>query len=558
MTQCPNCGGGVRFDAATQFVVCDYCSSQFDPYDQNFGNMAEAQEDMEITVFTCRNCGGEIASTQDTAAAFCSYCGSSTILEGRLSKEKKPEMIIPFKLTKEGCKDAFSSRLKRAIFAPTSYKKTAKADGFRGIYMPYWVYDMTQKGRMLVKSSSSHRSGDYIITDHYDLTGYIDNEYAGVSYDASSSFADDISEQIAPFNVKDIKYFTPSFLAGFYADIADVGPEVYKDTAVDLAKESTYNYLRKSSPMAGNSFEDSKDTVKKRIKTDVNAKHSAMFPVWFMSYRTKDRVAYATVNGQTGRVSADIPVSVPKYFAFSLALAAVLFGIFQLFLTLTPDFLMVSIAIVALVGAFMYNSEMKKILAKENYEDDLGMQDLFERRKKARVEAQDGASFDGVGSETYVLTQNDIKKNEQKAKKKEGKVIETLGGIAMVVFIMLFTFADDVFSVFSGINADKICGFVGLITFVISIFLTVSSQKKVSQMKAGKKLTGTLWTAIALFIITVVSFLDPPEDYIYYVCSMVAMAGVVVSIIDMMSSYNYIAMRPLPQFDTHTGGDDRA
>ena len=84
------------------------------------------------------------------------------------------------------------------------------------------------------------------------------------------------------------------------------------------------------------------------------------------------------------------------------------------------------------------------------------------------------------------------------------------------------------------------------------------AQKKVTQMKAGKKITGTLWTAIALLIITVVSFLDPPEDYIYYLCSMAAMAGVVVSTIDLMSSYNYIAMRPLPQFDTHKGGDDRA
>ncbi len=512
---------------------------------------------MEITVFTCRNCGGEIASTQETAAAFCSYCGSSTLLEGRLTHEKKPEMIIPFKLTKEACKEAFSDRLKRAYFAPTAYKKTAKADGFRGIYMPYWVYDMTQTGRMLVKSSSSHRRGDYIITDHYDLTGYMDNEYAGVSYDASSSFADDISEHIAPFNVKDIKYFTPSYLAGFYADIADVGADVYKDTAVDLAKESTYNYLRKNSPMAGESFEDDKETVKKRIKTKVEAKHSAMFPVWFMSYRTKDRVAYATVNGQTGRVAADMPVSVPKYLAFSLVLAVILFGIFQLFLTLTPDILMVSIAVVALIGAIVYNSEMKKILAKENYEDDLGMQDLFERKKKARAEAQEGASFDGAENGTYVLTENDIKKNDQKAKKKSGSG-GAIGGTVIVVFIIAFTFMDDIIGAASVVNADRICGIAGLISFIICAFLTASSQKKVTQMKAGKKITGTLWTAIALLIITVVSFLDPPEDYIYYLCSMAAMAGVVVSTIDLMSSYNYIAMRPLPQFDTHKGGDDRA
>ena len=32
MVQCPNCGGILKFDIASQQMKCDSCSSQFDPY----------------------------------------------------------------------------------------------------------------------------------------------------------------------------------------------------------------------------------------------------------------------------------------------------------------------------------------------------------------------------------------------------------------------------------------------------------------------------------------------------------------------------------------------
>ena len=77
-------------------------------------------------------------------------------------------------------------------------------------------------------------------------------------------------------------------------------------------------------------------------------------------------------------------------------------------------------------------------------------------------------------------------------------------------------------------------------------------------MKGKKGLPKSLWTCIGLLIITAVSFWDPPQDAIYYGAAILAIICVIVNIIDLMASYNYIAMRPLPQFETHTGGDDRA
>ena len=569
MVQCPNCGGLLKFDIASQKMKCDSCSSLFGPYAFD-AQGAEETTEYEVTVFKCPQCGGEITSTDETAAGFCSYCGASNVLESRLSKEKKPELIIPFKKTKQDCTAAFEHFIKKAIFAPKAYREAGRADSFRGIYMPYWLYDMSQRGDINIPTSTSHRSGDYIITDHYMMRGKLDTYYNGVSYDASSTFADDISSDIAPYSVKDITQFSPSFLSGFYADLADVDSGVYKETAIDLAQESTYNYLRKSSPMAGQGFDSPKETVKSGIRTNINVTRSAMFPVWFMSYRNRDRVAYATVNGQTGKVSADVPMSVPKYLMCALAIAIILFGIFQLFFTITPKVLVLLVGVIALISVLSYGSEMKKIVSLENYEDDLGMLERerkIEEKKRARTEAQKGASFEdaqGVTGNSYVITKNDMKRakkdtaRKKKAEKKSGGMIT---GIMVAVFVFVIggtIFSGGLAEILDTGNLGIGFGIAMLVLLVIALISTIKAGRSISRMRTRMGLPASICSTVSLALITIIVFSNSINDTLYYIIAIVAMVGVILNILGIIRGYNYLAMRPLPQFDIYQGGDDRA
>ena len=569
MVQCPNCGGLLKFDIASQKMKCDSCSSLFEPYAFD-AQGAEETTEYEVTVFRCPQCGGEITSTDETAAGFCSYCGASNVLESRLSKEKKPELIIPFKKTKQDCTAAFEHFIKKAIFAPKAYREAGRADSFRGIYMPYWLYDMSQRGDINIPTSTSHRSGDYIITDHYMMRGKLDTYYNGVSYDASSTFADDISSDIAPYSVKDITQFSPSFLSGFYADLADVDSGVYKETAIDLAQESTYNYLRKSSPMAGQGFDSPKETVKSGIRTNINVTRSAMFPVWFMSYRNRDRVAYATVNGQTGKVSADVPMSVPKYLMCALAIAIILFGIFQLFFTITPKVLVLLVGVIALISVLSYGSEMKKIVSLENYEDDLGMLERerkIEEKKRARTEAQKGASFEdaqGVTGNSYVITKNDMKRakkdtaRKKKAEKKSGGMIT---GIMVAVFVFVIggtIFSGGLAEILDTGNLGIGFGIAMLVLLVIALISTIKAGRSISRMRTRMGLPASICSTVSLALITIIVFSNSINDTLYYIIAIIAMVGVILNILGIIRGYNYLAMRPLPQFDIYQGGDDRA
>lgn len=376
MYECPNCGGNLKFDIESQLLKCDYCQTTRNPYDITKEKDAEESNAFNVTIFTCPQCGGEIMSTDTSAAEFCSFCGASTILDSRISKEKRPARIIPFKQTKEACKKAYISRMKRAVFAPDELKDEKYIDSFRGIYMPYWAYHISQYGTVSLKGEKSYRKGDYLYKEQYDLSGDINAGYHGLSYDASSSFSDNISEQIAPFNIKDMQDFTPSFLSGFYADTSDVDSGLYREDAIKLANTTSLSKIKSNPAFAGMqiSVENNTASMSKALCTTYNSPECVMYPVWFMSYRKNDRIAYVTINGQTGKIAADIPVDIKKYILDTLLLAIPIFIFLNLFFTFKAASILGYSALLAVVTIIVYLLEITNIYRRDKRNDDRGYQ----------------------------------------------------------------------------------------------------------------------------------------------------------------------------------------
>lgn len=400
MYECPNCGGNLKFDIASQQLKCDYCLTLKDPYEVTKDKDAEESNAFDVTVFTCPQCGGEILSTDTSAAEFCSFCGASTILDSRISKEKRPSYIIPFQKTKDACKEIYISKMKGAFFAPDELKDKKYIDGFRGIYIPYWAYTVSQKGPVHMKAQKTYCKGNYEYTDHYDISGELNATYNDLSYDASSSFSDAISEQIAPFDVKQTVKFTPSFLSGFYADTADVDSSIYREDAIKIANDSTRGQIRNTAAFKDLSFSlsGSDSDLNTMLNTRCGTPERTMYPVWFMSYRKGDRVAYATVNGQTGKVAADIPIDSRKYILGSLLLALPIFLLLNLFFTFKPNFTLGLSLILAAVTFIIHKAEVKKINLRDQRMDDRGYLSQQSKNKQDSKQEPSAARGGFLGS----------------------------------------------------------------------------------------------------------------------------------------------------------------
>lgn len=516
MYQCPSCGGNLQFDVSSQRLLCKYCNTTADPYSVEKQSDGYEQEWFDATHFLCPQCGGEVLTTDENmAAGFCSFCGASTILSSRISREKKPQGIIPFKISKEICKKLYFNKIKKSIFAPKELKDEKCIESFRGIYMPYWKYKLTHRDIMLFKGEKSHRSGNYIITDHYDLLADVDISYDGFYYDGSSSFYDNISEPLAPFHMWDCQAFTPSFLSGFYADTSDVDSEVYREDAVrkadDITFENVCSQFKEYSP-------DNNEN-RKKMTEDYGANcekvDNIMFPVWFMVYRKHDRVAYATVNGQTGKVVADIPVDYTRYGIGSILLSIPIFFLLNFLFTFRPSVILGIAMLLSLIVSVLYTVEVYDIQRKDLNLDDKG---ITSKKKESK-------------SKGKILIESDIPKG-----------VFIMMGIIFCLPVLFVALATGL------LWAAAVIGTIASSVIGWNVHKTTSSIK-------GK--FGFFSTVIASVIGGMISIVNPVSDVYYYGGVLLIMLAILVTIIDILRNYNVLTTRQLPQFHKQ-GGDDLA
>ena len=384
MVICPGCGAGMRFDIATQKLKCDFCGTMEEISSVRAGREARAEgmadspetEEMTATSYSCPQCGGEILSMNQEAASFCSFCGASVVLEGKLVQTKKPKYMIPFQKTKEDCKNIYGKLTKRAWFAPKELKDPEYLERFRGIYLPFWTYDVSQKGKVTL--TGTRESGNY--TEHLQCSCDLDAAYDGISYDASSAFNDELCSFITPFNRSDIKDFHEGYMSGFYADVADVDSTVYGNDALEDANKESMKKIRDKYP--GVHIKEP-ENMTGRFHTRLEGVWSAMYPVWFLTYRSKDRVAYAVVNGETGKIAADLPVDRRKFLIGSLLLALPIFLLITLLPTITAKNLLIASVILAVASFVMYLLSSSEIRRRELRLDDKGYQSKYPKMNAA-------------------------------------------------------------------------------------------------------------------------------------------------------------------------------
>ena len=557
MIICPGCGADMKFDPEKQKLVCLYCDKELDPKEYRAPKAAEASEEegyYTATIYMCPQCGAEILSTEETVATFCSYCGTSVILEGRASEQKKPDMVSPFRTGKKDCEASYRRLVKKALFAPNDLKEQSVIEKFRGIYMPYWVYAMETDEEFKVRGTTEIRNGDYIEKSTYEIKSPVKASFEGIAFDASSGFADNLSDAIAPFRPKDHAVdFDAAYLSGFYADAGDLGPDVYRDDAKEVAVDNIASQIQKQFNYSRYSV--NRSDLKKAIHYTDSSK-SALFPVWFMSVRNKkgDRISYAVVNGETGKAAAEIPIDFKKYLLGALLIAVPVFILLNLFLTPTPFKMLLASTILAIMSYLIADRQLNKVYAREMFLDDKGKKAAGKIPvDKKWKEAAEQARVPERSSKTLILVL---------------KVITQVGLwiVMLAVFLMLAGIIASVLDldISDSLAISTIVAYV-LVTAVITKKVgnwfnkKAGVQKKETTVKAksGYKSRYLYKQVVAVGIAALMLLIRPTEDYYYYIAAGVAFLLIVWSFYDIIRQQNLLTTRKLPHLNAR-GGDENA
>lgn len=380
--QCPSCMGPLHFQSGSGQLECDYCGSVFSPAEveamyaeQNASAQAAAQEEAAsqaaqaeqteaggdewdvsgagsawgddaagLRAYNCPSCGAELICDETTAATSCPYCGNPTVIPSQLGGILKPDYIIPFRKDKEAAVEALKNHYKRKPFLPKLFSQQNHIEEVKGLYVPFWLFNAEADGTMCFHGtrSHSHREGDYevTVTEHYRVTRSGHAPFDKIPVDGSSKMPDEHMDSIEPYDYSELIDFSMSYLPGYLADKYDVSAGESAPRADERCRQSMQDILQRDV----HGYE-SLTITQSDIRLSRGAVKYALLPVWILNTRWKDKDYLFAMNGQTGKLIGDLPVSKGKYWgAFAGIFAAAfillnLLGVGSFFSELIASFL---------------------------------------------------------------------------------------------------------------------------------------------------------------------------------------------------------------------------
>ena len=318
--RCPNCNAKLNFDIKLQKWKCDYCDSEFtlEELQKKANNAAtdkknddtDVIEDDDVTFvqYNCPDCGAEIVADELTSATFCIYCGNTAILKNKLAGKFKPDYIIPFKKTEEDARNAFKNVAKGKPFTPGSFISTANIEKIRGVYIPFWLYNIELTGNCKISATrtTSWSSGNthYTKTDYYEVLRGGSMLFNRIPVDGSSRFDDALMNTIEPFNYKDLKEYNHAYLSGFIAEKYDID----KTSSFASARDRVINTADQEFLNTCTGYATKVITSRDYFpKTDTC--EYVLLPVYMVNVKYNGKYYTFAMNGQTGEFVGNVPIS---------------------------------------------------------------------------------------------------------------------------------------------------------------------------------------------------------------------------------------------------------
>ena len=344
--KCPNCGGSLKFESGTQTLKCPYCSSEINVEafsEPDLGTKTDSfkWEDMpskkweegeteNMKVYVCDSCGGEIIADESTAATKCPYCDNPVVMKGNFSGDLKPDYVIPFKIDKEQAKAAYFKHLEKKKFLPKIFKDQNHIDEMKALYVPFWLFDCDADASITYDATKvnmwSDGKRDYTQTSHYRVYREGELGFDNVPVDGSLAMPDDLTQSVEPYNFDEAVDFKTAYLAGYLADRYTVGVNESLEIANRRVKESVEDAFRSTVQGYGTVI-----TNKNYVNVKNGKSKYALYPIWILNTTFKGDSYIFAVNGQTGKISGNLPIDKGAYWRYVAAstgiVGAVLLGI---------------------------------------------------------------------------------------------------------------------------------------------------------------------------------------------------------------------------------------
>ncbi|MFN2290406.1 MAG: zinc ribbon domain-containing protein [Anaerolineae bacterium] len=356
---CPQCGAEVDFDAEHGTLLCAYCGYkstvpvteqailEYDLQSALRDMMAAPQETgygEGKRSLKCESCGAVNTVDANVISAECAFCGSNQVVPlDQVTQVIKPESLLPFQVDQRRAADEFRAWLGRGFFRPNRVKEIAKdaSAKLHGVYLPFWTFDAYTSSWWRAEAGYH-----YYVTETYTATddqgkqvqrtrqvqktrwepasGRLQLRFDDILVPATESVERGMIERIYPFETGALVPYEPGYLSGWAAEAYTVDLKQGWETGQQIMDDRVYQACAREVP-----GDTHRNLQVNTAYSQMTYKH-VLFPVWLASYRYGGKVYHFLVNGQTGEVQGEAPVSWIKVMLVVVLVIAVLAVVFWL------------------------------------------------------------------------------------------------------------------------------------------------------------------------------------------------------------------------------------
>ena len=313
--KCPSCGSNITYEPELGSMICRNCGNVYSADTMeplgSFGFAKEhdyigdgemSEEDKKRHEIVCNSCGAALVTDENTMSTMCPFCGSPALITRRMSREFKPDYIIPFKIDKDEAQKIMKDWLATRKFTPRGFNTKSRLSKMTALYVPFWLLDCCVKTDL----SGTGKMISGLTTDIYEVNSTITYYVKGVPFDASLSIANKLMEAVEPFDYSEMVKFESKYLQGFYADKYDQLPTDMTERMMRRIDK----YSRAETELIAKKYSEYEERPEKNLSllSEISIKY-CLLPVWFMTVEFDGRQYQFAVNGQTGEASGQVPTS---------------------------------------------------------------------------------------------------------------------------------------------------------------------------------------------------------------------------------------------------------
>jgi ribosomal protein S27E len=348
---CPECGGDAEWSASKQALVCPYCGTVM-PWTPGKDTPGEAIREHELAValrsagpetrdwrfekreVKCQSCQAITVFEASRTAQRCEFCGSPSIVPVEATRDAiMPTAVLPAKLSEPQVRDRLRQWYASRMFAPDRFKKAALTDTLHGLYLPYWTFDAhvhaawtAMAGYVYFERVQRRGPDGRIVTVSEQrirwqpAAGQLEYFFDDDPVPGTVGVELALLRKVEPFPTRgdELKPYEPAYVRGW----------VVERYQVDLRKAAELNLHQMDSSVrqlcAGRVPGDTRRDLQVETQYRGRTFKHILVPVWLVSYTYGPKNYQIVVNGYTGAIAGDRPISYVKVFLYIILPALIL------------------------------------------------------------------------------------------------------------------------------------------------------------------------------------------------------------------------------------------